>query len=75
MSWRSLCNKVLTAGMGLFLAGMQAHSAMALGGLIGNGNGSGGTGSAPEIDGPAGLAAIAVLMSVGLIAYNRFRKK
>lgn len=29
---------------------------------------------APEIDGPAGIAACALLISVGLLAYNRFRK-
>ena len=48
------------------------------GGSGGGGSGGGGglvTGSAPEIDGPAGLAAIAVVLSVGLIAYNRYRKK
>ena len=28
----------------------------------------------PEIDGPAGIAALAILTSVGLIVYNRFRK-
>jgi hypothetical protein len=28
----------------------------------------------PEIDGPAGVAALALLASVGLIAYNRIRK-
>ncbi len=39
------------------------------------GGGNGGGASAPEIDGPAGLAAIAVLVSAGLIAYNRYRKK
>jgi hypothetical protein len=28
----------------------------------------------PEIDGSAGIAALALLASVGLIAYNRIRK-
>jgi hypothetical protein len=28
----------------------------------------------PEIDGPAGIAALALLASVGLLAYNRIRK-
>lgn len=32
------------------------------------------TTGAPEIDGPAGIAAVAFLVSVGLIAYNRFKK-
>ena len=30
--------------------------------------------TAPEIDGPAGLAAVALLVCAGLVAYNRFRK-
>ena len=30
--------------------------------------------SAPEIDGPAGVAAVALLVSAGLIAYRRFKK-
>jgi hypothetical protein len=29
---------------------------------------------APEIDGPAGLSAIAALVSVGLIAYQRYSR-
>jgi hypothetical protein len=33
-----------------------------------------GPAGAPEIDGPAGVAAVAFLVSVGLIAYNRFKK-
>ena len=45
------------------------------GGNSGNGVGNGGGVGAPEIDGPAGVAAIALLVSVGLIAYSRFRKK
>lgn len=32
------------------------------------------SGSAPEIDGPAGLAAIAMVAAVGLYLYNRGRK-
>jgi hypothetical protein len=30
--------------------------------------------NAPEIDGPAGIAAIAVLVSAGMMAYHRLRK-
>ncbi len=30
--------------------------------------------SAPEIDGPAGIAAIAVLTSLGLMAYDRMKR-
>jgi hypothetical protein len=29
---------------------------------------------APEIDGPAGVAAIALLVSAGIVAYNRLRR-
>jgi hypothetical protein len=29
---------------------------------------------APEIDGPAGIAALVLLVGAGLLAYNRFRK-
>lgn len=31
-------------------------------------------GAAPEFDGPAGTAALVLLISAGLLAYNRFRK-
>lgn len=31
--------------------------------------------AAPEIDGPGGVAALALLVSAALIAYNRFRQK
>lgn len=41
----------------------------------GFGGGRGGGSSAPEIDGPAGVAAIALLVSAGFIAYNRYKKK
>jgi hypothetical protein len=34
-----------------------------------------GSRSAPEIDGPAGVAAIALLVGAGLIAYNRYKRK
>lgn len=33
------------------------------------------THAAPEIDGPAGVAAIALLVSVGMIAYRRYKQK
>ena len=29
---------------------------------------------APEIDGPAGISAIAVLVSVGMVVYQRYRQ-
>ena len=45
------------------------------GGNSGNGKGNGGPVGAPEIDGPAGVAAIALLVGAGIIAYNRYRKK
>jgi len=48
----------------------QAHEPMARFVIV-----NGGGASAPEIDGPAGVAAIALLVSAGLIAYNRYRGK
>ena len=45
------------------------------GGNSGNGVGNGGPIGAPEIDGPAGVAAIALLVGAGIIAYNRYRKR
>jgi|LNFM01.1.fsa_nt_gb hypothetical protein len=43
---------------------------------FGDGGGHGGpTTSAPEIDSAAGVAAIALLVSAGFIAYNRYKKK
>jgi hypothetical protein len=68
----------------LFMSVVAVSEALAGAGLgagAGFGTGGGGTdgggafGSAPEIDGPAGVAAIALLVSAGLIAYNRFRQK
>lgn len=46
----------------------------AIKGFGGGGSGGGGTTSAPEIDGPGGVAAVALLVSAGLIAYNRYKK-
>ena len=34
-----------------------------------------GSRSAPEIDGPGGVAAVALLVGAGLIAYNRYKRK
>lgn len=45
------------------------------GGRGGHGGGGGhGGAAAPEIDGPGGVAAIALLVSAGFIAYNRYKK-
>ena len=63
MSWQSLHSKVLGATVAMTVL---AGEAGAFGWLP--------TRPAPEIDGPAGIAAIALLVSAGLIAYNRFRK-
>ena len=61
MAWQSLRTKVLGS---ILLSTAFAGKASA--GLIPT--------SAPEIDGPAGIAAIAILVSAGIIAYNRFTK-
>jgi hypothetical protein len=41
--------------------------------FCGGGPGSGGPSPAPEIDGPASLTAVALLISVGAIAYRKFK--
>lgn len=43
---------------------MSAGSAFALGGVVK---------SAPEIDGPAGMSAMVLLVCAGLLAYNRLK--
>lgn len=62
-------------GAAVFMSAAAVSEALA-GGALGAGSGLGGgtQASAPEIDGPAGVAAIALLVSAGLVAYNRFRK-
>lgn len=69
-----------TVAATLFVSMCAASQALAMGNPGGGGRGFGGgggnsVGSAPEFDGPGGIAAIALLVSVGLIAYHRFRKK
>jgi hypothetical protein len=39
----------------------------------GHGGGGGGGTAVPEIDGPGGVAAIALLVSIGMVLYNRAR--
>ena len=39
-----------------------------------HGHGHGWGHGVPEIDGVAGIAAMATLVTIGLIAYNRFKK-
>lgn len=56
----------------LFMLIVSASEAFA---QMPKGKGPGGPHAAPEIDGPAGIAAIAVLVGAGLIAYNRYRNK
>lgn len=36
--------------------------------------GAGGGYAAPEIDGAAGISALALLVAVGVVAFNRFKK-
>jgi hypothetical protein len=69
---------VRIAAATLFVWCATASQVLAGAYLGGGGQGLGGGGgghSAPEIDGPAGVAAIAVLVSAGIIAYSRLRKK
>ena len=58
----------------VFASGYTGGGGHGFGGGGGGGRGGGGS-SAPEIDGPAGVAAIALVVSAGLIAYNRYKKK
>lgn len=65
---------VIFAGLTFWLT--TAATTVALAHKHGGGGGhSGGGASAPEIDGPGGVAAIALLVSVGMIAHNRYKQK
>lgn len=64
MAFKTLGYKVL--GLSVTLS-LMASEASAFGPAVT-------TASAPEIDGPAGIAAIALLVSAGIVAYNRFKK-
>jgi hypothetical protein len=59
----------------LFMLTISVSEALAQGYGKGGKGGPHGPHAAPEIDGPAGIAAIAVLVGAGLIAYNRYRNK
>ncbi len=61
MSWQSLYIKTFVAAVSLTSI---AGEAAAWGYRV----------HAPEIDGPAGVAAVALLVSAGIMAYNRYRK-
>lgn len=51
----------------VILTGSGAAHAMAAGEWLQNF-------SAPEIDGPAGISALALLVTAGVITYNRWRR-
>ena len=53
----------------------NAASAFCIFGICIGGGGGGGASSAPEIDGPGGLAAIALLISVGAVAYRALQRR
>ena len=54
----------------------NAASAFCIFGIcIGAVGGGGGASSAPEIDGPGGLAAIALLICVGAVAYRALQRR
>lgn len=55
-----LYKSILALGFGVMTAG----GAFALGGTVK---------SAPEIDGPAGMSAMVLLVCAGLLAYNRLK--
>lgn len=78
MTWRSLSARLVAFSVFVQLASMEALAQFGLpqfptyrppgapGGptVVGT----------PEIDGPAGVAALALLVTAGIIAYNRYRK-
>jgi hypothetical protein len=55
----------------------NAASAFCIFGICigGGGGGGGGASSAPEIDGPGGLAAIALLICIGAVAYRALQRR
>jgi|SwirhirootsSR2_FD_contig_31_3033025_length_297_multi_2_in_0_out_0_1 hypothetical protein len=53
----------------------NAASAFCIFGICIGGGGGGGASSAPEIDGPGGLAAIALLICVGAVAYRALQRR
>lgn len=57
----------------MFTAMVSVAMANPKGGKGGDTKGGGGFG-APEIDGPGGVAALALLVGAGLIVYNRYKK-
>lgn len=68
--------KLTAATIFVWLATVSEVLALGSPGGAGRGIGGGGpTTSAPEIDGPGGVAAIALLVGAGLIAYNRYKNK
>jgi hypothetical protein len=52
----------------------EAMAACGFGGLICDDGGGGGAVSAPELDGPAGIAAIALLVGLVAVIYHRVRR-
>ena len=69
--------KLVAAVTSFICTALWANPASAfciLGIFLGDGGG-GGASSAPEIDGPGGLAAIALLISVGAVAYRALQRR
>lgn len=73
MGWRSLSSKLVGFSVLMTVTAMEALAQRIQwqpsvykppGQVVGT----------PEIDGPAGIAAIALLVSAGIVAYNRLRK-
>lgn len=59
-------------------AALSVNHAFAMGWLLPHGPKDGGGGSpsvAPELDGPGGIAAIAVIVSIALVLYNRSKNR
>jgi hypothetical protein len=70
--------RYLAAGASFFCAACWANSAFALClplvGCLGGGGDGGGAAAAPEINASGAFAAIALLLSIGMIVYRRLQK-
>lgn len=65
--------KLMTFAFGI---AVSLDQALAMGWLLPSNPGSGGGATAaPELDGPGGIAAIAVIVSVALVLYNRSKNR
>jgi hypothetical protein len=74
-----MISKIVTRATAFaFGAAVSANQVFAMGywpGETGGGHGDGGTVAAPELDGPGGIAAIVLLVTVAIVLFNRSRNR